>query len=132
MFDSELLLITYRGFRGEPRGPLRKGQGWEGRGDCIDCGQCVAACPAGIDIRHGAQLECIACGLCIDACDEIMDKVGRPRKLIGYDSFRNLKAELHGERAPVRLIRPRTMLYGGAFALVGAVMLFGLLQQDGA
>ncbi len=129
MFDSESLLITYRGFRGEPRGPLRKGQGWEGRGDCIDCGQCVAACPAGIDIRHGAQLECIACGLCIDACDEIMDKVGRPRKLIGYDFFRNLKAESHGERAPIRLIRPRTMLYGGAFALVGAVMLFGLLNK---
>ena len=129
MFDSDSLLITYRGFRGEPRGALRKGQGWEGRGDCIDCGQCFAACPAGIDIRNGAQLECIACGLCIDACDEIMDKVGRPRKLIGYNSFRNLKAESHGERVPVRLIRPRTMLYGGAFALVGAVMLFGLTHK---
>ena len=90
----------------------------------------MAACPAGIDIRHGAQLECIACGLCIDACDEIMDKIGRPRKLIGYDSFRNLKAESHGERVPVRLIRPRTMLYGGIFALVGAVMLYGLLNKS--
>ena len=41
MFDGDSLLITYRGFRGEPRGPIRKGQGWEGRGDCIDCGQCA-------------------------------------------------------------------------------------------
>ncbi len=130
MFDANSLLITYRGFRGEPRGPLRKGQGWEGRGDCIDCGQCVAACPAGIDIRDGAQLECIACGLCIDACDEIMDKVGKPRKLIAYDSFRNLKAEAHGDRVPVRLIRPRTMLYTGIFSLVAALMLFGLLNKS--
>ena len=129
MFDGDSLLITYRGFRGEPRGPIRKGQGWEGRGDCIDCGQCVAACPAGIDIRHGAQLECIGCALCIDACDEIMDKIGRPRKLIAYDSFTNLKAESHGDRVPYRLIRPRTMLYAAIFTLVASVMLYGLLTK---
>ncbi len=129
MFDGDSLLITYRGFRGEPRGPHKKGQSWEGRGDCIDCGQCVAACPVGIDIRYGAQLECIGCALCIDACDEIMDKVGRPRKLIAYDSFRNLKAETHGDRVPFRLVRPRTMLYTAAFALVAAVMLFGLTHK---
>ena len=115
--------------RGEPRGPHKKGESWEGRGDCVDCGQCVVVCPMGIDIRDGAQLECIGCGLCIDACDEIMDKVGRPRKLIAYDSFRNLKAESHGDRVPFRLIRPRTMLYAGAFSLVGALMLFGLTHK---
>ncbi|MGO8778936.1 MAG: cytochrome c oxidase accessory protein CcoG [Rhodomicrobium sp.] len=129
MFDADSLLVTYRGFRGEPRGPHKKGQSWEGRGDCIDCGQCVAVCPTGIDIRHGAQLECIACALCIDACDEIMDKVGRPRKLIAYDSYRNLQAESHGDRVPLRIIRPRTMLYTGVFALVTAVMLFGLTHK---
>ena len=58
-----------------------------------------------------------------------MDKVGRPRKLIAYDSFRNLKAEAHGDRAPLRLIRPRTILYAGAFALVATVMLFGLTHK---
>ncbi len=130
MFDADSLLITYRGFRGEPRGPHKKGQSWEGRGDCVDCGQCVAACPVGIDIRYGAQLECIGCALCIDACDEIMDKVGRPRKLIAYDSFRNLKAESHGDRVPVRLIRPRTILYTAVFALVATVMLFGLTHKS--
>ena len=51
----------------------RKGDSFEGRGDCIDCRQCVAVCPMGIDIRDGFQLECIGCGLCIDACDEVMD-----------------------------------------------------------
>ena len=75
MFDRDSLLITYRGWRGEPRGPHKAGQSWEGRGDCIDCKQCVAVCPTGIDIRDGPQLECIQCALCIDACDEIMTKV---------------------------------------------------------
>ena len=75
MFDRDSLLITYRGWRGEPRGPHKAGQSWEGRGDCIDCKQCIAVCPTGIDIRNGPQLECIQCALCIDACDEIMTKV---------------------------------------------------------
>ena len=75
MFDRDSLLISYRAWRGEPRGPHKSGQSWEGRGDCIDCRQCVAVCPAGIDIRDGPQLECIQCALCIDACNEIMDKV---------------------------------------------------------
>ena len=77
MFDADSFLITYRGYRGEPRGPHKKNESWEGRGDCIDCRQCVAVCPTGIDIRDGAQLECIQCALCIDACDEIMEE-GRP------------------------------------------------------
>jgi cytochrome c oxidase accessory protein FixG len=129
MFDADSLLITYRGFRGEPRGAHKKGESWEGRGDCIDCRQCVAVCPAGIDIRDGAQLECIQCALCIDACDEIMGKIGRPPKLIAYDSYRNLEAEAHGDRVPVRIIRPRTILYASAFALVGLLMLFGLSRK---
>jgi cytochrome c oxidase accessory protein FixG len=129
MFDSDSLLITYRGFRGEPRGAHKKGDSWEGRGDCVDCGQCVAVCPAGIDIRNGSQLECIQCALCIDACDEIMAKVGRPAKLIAYDTYRNLQEEAHGGRVPIRLVRPRTLLYAGLFALVVCLMLFGLSQK---
>ena len=37
MIDRDSLLISYRGWRGEPRGPHKAGQSWEGRGDCIDC-----------------------------------------------------------------------------------------------
>ncbi len=58
-----------------------------------------------------------------------MDKIGRPRKLIAYDSFTNLKAESHGDRVPYRLIRPRTMLYAAIFTLVASVMLYGLLTK---
>ena len=49
-------------------------------------------CPTGIDIRDGLQLDCIACTACIDACDDVMDKLGRPRGLIRYDSLRGLAA----------------------------------------
>ncbi len=129
MFDSDSMLVTYREHRGEPRGPHKKGESWEGRGDCIDCFQCVAVCPTGIDIRNGPQLECIQCGLCIDACNEVMDKVGRPRGLIAYDTFRNLDAQKHGETAPPRLIRPRTVLYASLIAVVLAIMGVGLINK---
>jgi cytochrome c oxidase accessory protein FixG len=122
MFDTDSLLISYRGYRGEPRGPHKKGQPWDGRGDCIDCKACVAVCPMGIDIRDGVQLECIQCALCVDACNDIMDRVDRPRDLIAYDSFRNLDAAAHHERAPMRIVRPRTILYSALIAVVFAIM----------
>jgi cytochrome c oxidase accessory protein FixG len=129
MFDRDSLLISYRAWRGEPRGPHKAGQTWEGRGDCIDCRQCVAVCPTGIDIRNGPQLECIQCALCIDACDEIMDKVERPRGLIAYDTEHNLAAAGR-ERIPINLIRPRTILYAAAIAIVGGIMLTALLVRS--
>jgi len=129
MFDSDSMLVTYREHRGEPRGPHKKGESWEGRGDCIDCLQCVAVCPTGIDIRNGPQLECIQCALCIDACDAVMDKVGRPRGLIAYDTFRNIDAQKQGETAPPRMIRPRTMLYAGLIAVVLGIMGLGLMNK---
>ena len=130
MFDRDSLLISYRGYRGEPRGPHRKGESWESRGDCIDCKACVAVCPVGIDIRNGVQLECIQCALCIDACDDIMQRIDRPQGLIAYDTFRNLDAPSHHERAPLRMVRPRTVLYAALIAVVGAVMLGAWLNRS--
>ena len=66
------------------------------QGDCIDCMACVNVCPMGIDIRDGQQMECITCGLCIDACDDMMDKLGRPRGLIGYFALTDETAERAG------------------------------------
>ena len=129
MTDHETLLVSYRGYRGEPRGPHKKGQSWEGRGDCVDCTACVAVCPTGIDIRDGSQLECIQCALCIDACNEIMDKVSRPRGLIAYDTIAGHEAAAHGATAPLRLIRPRTLIYAALIALVGAIMLVAFLNR---
>jgi cytochrome c oxidase accessory protein FixG len=128
MFDRESLLISYRDWRGEPRGPHKLGQSWEGRGDCVDCRQCVAVCPAGIDIRDGAQLECIQCALCIDACNEIMDKVERPRGLIAYETLHNLEAGGR-ETLPIKLLRPRVVLYSAAILIVSLVMLTALMLR---
>ncbi len=126
LIDSDTLMVTYRSDRGEPRGPHKKGQPWEGRGHCIDCNQCVAACPMGIDIRDGDQLECINCALCIDACNDVMRRVSLPRGLIGYDTHKNIERRAKGEAASFRPLRPRLMLYAVALVLVGGVMLTSL------
>src|SRR5262249_44081239 len=111
MIDEETYAATYRDWRGEERGKHRKGESWEGRGDCIDCRACVAVCPTGIDIRDGLQLECIGCGLCIDACNDIMEKVERPRGLIAFDTYANRATRLKGAAPAPHFIRPRTIAY---------------------
>jgi cytochrome c oxidase accessory protein FixG len=128
MTDRHTMLVSYRTERGEPRGPLRKGPDgavdWTKRGDCIDCKACVVVCPAGIDIRDGSQLECIQCALCIDACNDIMDRIARPRGLIAYDTTAKREASAKGgAHEAMQIVRPRTLLYAGLFALVGAIML---------
>jgi cytochrome c oxidase accessory protein FixG len=128
MVDRDSLFVSYRAWRGDPRGPHKTGQSWEGRGDCIDCRQCVAVCPTGIDIRNGAQLECIQCALCIDACNEIMDKIGRPRSLISYDTVRHLESAGH-DLTPANVLRPRVVLYATVMAIVGVIMLTALLLR---
>lgn len=130
MVDNETLLITYRRGRGEPRGPHKKGQAWDNRGDCIDCKACVAVCPMGIDIRDGAQLECIQCALCIDACNDIMFKVERPPNLIAYDTIAGQEAAAKGQSCKVQYVRPRTLLYAGLIAVVVSIMLVGILLRS--
>ncbi len=130
MLDDHSLQVTYRSDRGEPRGPHKKGQTWEGRGDCIDCNACVVACPMGIDIRNGPQLECINCGLCIDACDEIMVKVGRPKALIAYDTDAAVAARSCGQKPKHEYVRPRTAYYAVALTVVSALMLWGFLNRS--
>lgn len=127
--DDESLQVTYRADRGEPRGPHKKDDSWAGRGDCVDCKACVAACPMGIDIRDGAQLECINCALCIDACNDVMGKVGRPKGLIAYDTDKNAERRLAGVAPRFRLLRPRTIVYASVFLIVGAVMLVALASR---
>lgn len=127
--DEESLQVTYKVDRGEPRGAHKKNEPWDGRGDCIDCNACVAACPMGIDIREGAQLECINCALCIDACDDIMKKVDRPLGLIAYDTDKNMARRKAGLTPKINLVRTRTILYATVFLVVAGIMVFGLSSR---
>ncbi len=129
MLDHNSLLVSYRGLRGEPRGPHKKNQSWDGRGDCVDCKACVAVCPMGIDIRNGSQLECIQCALCIDACDEIMTKVGRPTGLIAYTTEHNLASASAGPRDGFKILRPRTILYTAVISAICGLMAWSLLNR---
>jgi cytochrome c oxidase accessory protein FixG len=132
--DEYALNVTYRYDRGEPRYSFKKGEARRAQalpaGDCVDCVQCIAVCPTGVDIREGLQLDCIQCGLCIDACDSVMSMVGRPTGLIAYDTDMNVKARLVGQPEVHRLIRPRTILYAVLIVLVGAVMVAQLATRE--
>jgi cytochrome c oxidase accessory protein FixG len=93
LLDRNSMVVAYDHKRGEERSFWRKGEDRKsvGKGDCIDCHQCVDVCPTGIDIRHGTQLECINCTACMDACDHVMTKVGLPTALIGYKSEESIE-----------------------------------------
>lgn len=95
LIDKQTINVFYDFKRGENRSKWRKGEDRRaaGKGDCIDCNQCVVVCPTGIDIRDGQQLECVNCTACIDACDEVMEKVGLPKGLIRYATEDEIEQE---------------------------------------
>lgn len=158
MLDEDSLVVTYNDWRGEPRGKGMKRSAAAGAptGDCVDCNACVVVCPTGIDIRNGQQLECITCALCIDACDSVMDKLGREKGLISYTTLRDYNHNLAvasdpatGRIDPARVrdadgkfhdivrhfdwrifLRPRTLIYMGAWAAIGIGLLVALLARD--
>ena len=91
LLDNKSINVAYDFVRGEKEAGRAKFNKQEdrvasGKGDCIDCKQCVHVCPTGIDIRNGVQLECVNCTACIDECDTIMEGVGLPKGLIRYAS----------------------------------------------
>ena len=130
MLDEKSLIVTYKDWRGEKRGSVKKAaKNPDEYGDCVDCNMCVAVCPTGVDIREGQQIGCITCGLCIDACDQVMAEVGRPRGLIDYATLEQCEREAAGEPAQPAwkaLIRPRVFIYFGVWAAIGLAMLFAL------
>jgi len=142
MLDEQSLVVSYRDWRGEPRGKLKE----DGHGDCVDCAACAHVCPTGIDIRDGQQLECIGCGLCVDACNDVMRKLDRPQGLVAFETLANLAASqaatagmapgparldagMAARRMP-RLLRPRVLMYAGVLSLVVAVMAGAFLLRE--
>jgi len=93
-------------------------------GDCIECEACVQACPTGIDIRHGLQIECIACAACVDACDAVMDKMGYPRGLVRYTTEHMLAG---GRR---RIVRTRTAIYATILTALTSAFAWGISHRS--
>ena len=96
LLDNKSIIVAYdhkRGEKEEGRAKFKKTEDRvaSGKGDCIDCFQCVHVCPTGIDIRNGTQLECVNCTACIDACDHMMEAVNLPKGLIRYASEEEIK-----------------------------------------
>ena len=125
LLDNKTINVAYDYVRGEGkngRAKIRKNEdrAAAGKGDCIDCNQCVVVCPTGIDIRNGTQLECVNCTACIDECDTIMEKVGMPKGLIRYASEDNI-----AKKVPFRL----TARMKGYSAVLGILVfvLIGML-----
>ncbi len=120
LIDKNTVNVYYDFKRGENRAKWRNGENraTAGKGDCIDCQQCVVVCPTGIDIRNGQQLECINCTACIDACDEIMEKVGLPKGLIRYAT----EAEIENQEKFKFTARMKATTFA-LFALIGVLCL---------
>ena len=130
MLDEKSLIVTYKDWRGEPRGSVKSAKDSPvPLGDCVDCDQCVAVCPTGVDIRKGPDIGCITCALCIDACDGVMKQLGRPRGLIDYATLEDSQREKAGQppTSHLKLIwHPRTLVYLAVWSAIGIALLFAL------
>jgi len=122
LFDRRTMMVGYDPRRGEPRMRGLVNRPAEA-GDCINCELCVLACPTGIDIRDGLQMECIHCTQCMDACDAVMSRIGRPKGLVRYTSRNGL------ERSGPRGVRVRLILYPLALALTVGLFVFFLAYR---
>ena len=125
LLDNKSINVAYDFVRGEKTAGRAKFNKKEdrtltGKGDCIDCKQCVNVCPTGIDIRNGTQLECVNCTACIDECDAIMESVGYPKGLIRYASEDEIE-----KKAPFKFTARMKGYTAVLIILIG--MLVGLL-----
>ncbi len=124
LLDANSIVIAYDFRRGEPRGPVQRGQDFSQRGHCISCDACVKVCPTGIDIRNGTQLECINCTACIDACDRVMERMKLPKGLIKYSSYNRI-----AEGKPLRFT-PRMWIYTGVLTVLLILIAFFLISRS--
>ena len=127
LLDRQSIVVGYDHERGESRSKFRKGEDREavGKGDCIDCKQCVYVCPTGIDIRNGTQLECVNCTACIDACDSIMDRIGKPRGLVRYASEQNI-----ADKLPFKFTGRMTAYTAVLVILIGVLVSLLIIRSD--
>lgn len=121
--DMNSLTVTYAEKRGEPRKGTESATG--AYGDCIGCYKCVQVCPTGVDIRRGSnQLECIACTACADACDSVMEKLNKPKGLIGYKRLSELPLSFRD-----RFLKGRPLAYEIFFIILITGLSFILMNR---
>jgi len=127
LLDRQSIVVAYDHERGENRSKFRKDEDREavGKGDCIDCKQCVYVCPTSIDIRNGTQLECVNCTACIDACDSIMDRIGKPKGLVRYASEENIE-----DKTPFKLTARIKAYSAVLLVLVGVLISLLIIRSD--
>lgn len=121
LLDDKSIVVAYDYKRGEKRAKFKKNEdrASSGKGDCIDCKQCVWVCPTGIDIRNGTQLECVNCTACIDACDAMMEHVNLPTGLIRYTSEKEI-----AEKQPFKFT---TRMKGYTAILILLMVIFSIM-----
>jgi cytochrome c oxidase accessory protein FixG len=125
LLTKESIVVAYDWLRGEPRRPIRKDTAqMVPAGDCIDCKLCVHVCPTGIDIRNGTQLECVNCTACIDVCDDVMIKIGRPKGLIRFASFKSI------EEGVQKIFTGKVIGYTVVLSLLVGVLGFVLISRS--
>ena len=56
----------------------------------------------------------------------MISKLGRPTRLIAYDTDVNIRARIQGQPETARIVRPRTLLYAAIILIVGALMVWSL------
>jgi len=130
LLDNKTINVSYDFVRGEKEEGRAKFKKYEdraasGKGDCIDCFQCVHVCPTGIDIRNGTQLECVNCTACIDECDDMMEAVGLPKGLIRYASEDNIE-----KKAPFQFSARMKGYSAVLFILIGILIGMLFLRND--
>jgi polyferredoxin len=84
----------------------------------------VHVCPTGIDIRNGTQLECVNCTACIDVCDDVMIKIGRPKGLILFASFKSI------EEGVQKIFTGKVIGYTVVLSLLVGVLGFVLISRS--
>lgn len=116
LLDSRSIAVIYDYKRGEPRGS-------KNGGDCINCNQCVAVCPTGIDIKDGSQLECINCTACIDECNNVMKRINKPENLIRFDSFQGIESGIRS------ILNGRTYAYSAVLAVLIIILSVAVMDR---
>ena len=103
--------------------PAQQGQSWEGAATASTarpaspCARWASTSATALS-SNASRARCAS-----TLATKSWTKMGRPRGLIAYDTFRSVESEKKGGGIKLKLLRPRTLLYLGLITAVSALML---------